>query len=109
MPRSYVAVEPLGNAGFCRVDLGARDADLSRSAELEQFETALAATTAHGKVLVECDSPITLPPSCLADICHFYRISQIWRRHGAPSLTFLSPAPIVPLILRTLGIGYTSV
>jgi len=108
--RRYLVVESIDErAGFCRIDIGARPEALARDEELRQIEEAFIATTPHGRVLVECDSPLSLPPTCLADISHFYQIWQIWERHGAPALTFLSPAPIIAIILRTIGVRYTVV
>ena len=65
----YLTVEPLDRGGFLRVTLTARG-NPSRAEELEALEAAFEQTTGCGKVFVECDSPLSLDTSCLADIGH---------------------------------------
>jgi hypothetical protein len=66
---NYLAVEPLDRGGFLRVTLLARGTP-SRDEELKALEAAFEQTTAYGKVFVECDSPLSLDTTCLADIGH---------------------------------------
>lgn len=61
----------------------------------------------NGKILVECDSPVSLSPSCLANIKFMDEIRRAWNAAGNPDVTFLTPPAILRPILHTLEIPYT--
>ena len=61
----------------------------------------------HGKILVECDSPVSLSPKCLANITFMNKIRGAWTAAGKPDVTFLTPPAILRPILHTLEIPYT--
>ena len=61
----------------------------------------------YGKILVECESPVALSPTCLANIKFMDQIREVWNTAGRPNVTFLTPPAILRPILHTLEIPYT--
>ena len=104
----YVNVTVQAGEGtpFCRIIMENRPQHISCEEELQLLSTAFAETT-RGRILVEFDSPSSLQPRCLARIQHMAQIRDAWVRAGAPRVTFLSPPPLLWVILRTLEIDYT--
>lgn len=101
----YVHVDTSG-VPFCRVLLKNRPATLSASEELALLSEAFG-KVGYGKILVECESPVALSPTCLANIKFMNQIRDTWNAAGNPNVTFLTPPAILRPILHTLEIPYT--
>lgn len=91
---------------FCRIITANRPPGLPAAAELELLRDAFQ-KTANGRVLVEFDSPLSLSPTCLAKIQFLAKIKDAWADAGAPRITFLSPPPLLWVILKTLEVDFT--
>lgn len=91
---------------FCRICLKNRPGSISPDEELQLLSDAFGKVHT-GKVLVECDSPISLSPKCLANIKFIDQIRNVWIQAGKPDVTFLTPPHILRPILHTLELPYT--
>tara|TARA_Y100000593_G_scaffold38333_1_gene74413 strand:- start:463 stop:786 length:324 start_codon:yes stop_codon:yes gene_type:complete len=98
----HVATEPVP---FCRIITENRPQGISNADELALLKDAFQ-KTAGGCVLVEFDSPLSLRPACLAKIQFLNQIKDVWVAAGAPKITFLSPPPLLWVILKTLQVDY---
>ena len=101
----YVHVDTSG-VPFCRVVLKNRPDALPAEEELALLSEAFG-KVGHGKILVECESPVSLSPACLATIKFMGRVRDVWNAAGNPNVTFLTPPGILRPILHTLEVSYT--